>query len=53
MVDSRSFLHAMIAENDLPGHLIEIIDGKNKTKSAETACGAVLKVGDRTHHKMC
>ena len=26
MVDSGSFLHAISAEIDLPGHLIEIID---------------------------
>ena len=43
MVDSGSFLHAIDAELDLPGHSIEALDGKDRAKSAETACGAVLK----------
>ena len=43
MLDSGSFLTAMSAEIDLPGHLIEIIDGGDKANSAETECGAVLK----------
>ena len=43
MVDSGSFLHAINAEVDLPGHAIEAIEGKDKARSAETACGAILK----------
>ena len=43
MVDSGSFLHAINAEVDLPGHAIESIEGKDKARSAETACGAILK----------
>ena len=43
MVDSGSFLHAIDAEQDLPGHCIEALSGKDRAKSAETACGAVLK----------
>ena len=43
MVDSGSFLHAINAEADLPGHAIEAVEGKDKARSAETACGAILK----------
>ena len=43
MVDSGTFLHAIDAELDLPGHLIEALDGKDRSKSAETAYGVVLK----------
>ena len=40
MVNSGSFLHAIDAELDLPGHFFEALDGKDRSKSAETACGA-------------
>ena len=43
MVGSGTFLRAMNAEIALPENLIEIIDGKDKDKSAETACGAVVE----------
>ena len=40
MMDTGIFLQAMTAEIDLPGGLIEIIDVRDKAKSATTACGA-------------
>ena len=42
MVDSGSFLHAIDADLDLPGHFIEALERADR-RSAETACGAVLK----------
>ena len=43
MVDSGSFLHAIDAESDLPDHPVEAVEGKDRTRSAETACGGILK----------
>ena len=42
MVDSGSFLHAIDADQDLPNHPIEPLERADR-RSAETACGAVLK----------
>ena len=44
MVDSGSFVHAIDAENDLPGHDIEWFGESEASKGvAETACGGILR----------
>ena len=44
MVDSGSFIHAIDAENCLPGHNIEwFSEAESKKGIAETACGGLLK----------
>ena len=44
MVDSGSFIHAIDAENHLPGHHIEwLTDEESRKGAAETACGGILR----------
>jgi hypothetical protein len=44
MVDSGSFIHAIDAENDLPGHDIQWFSEDESNKGvAETACGGILR----------
>ena len=44
MVDSGSFIHAIDAENHLPGHPIEwLSDEESRKGAAETACGGILR----------
>ena len=44
MVDSGSFVHAIDAENDLPGHEIHWFTEAESSKGvAETACGWILR----------
>ena len=43
MVDSRSFVHAIHADVELPNHHIRANDPKERPMVCETACGGILK----------
>lgn len=44
MVDSGRFEHAINAEDELPGYVIEPPNLEDQARTAETACGGVLKI---------
>ena len=43
MIDSGSFLHAIDAEVELQGHLLEALEGRERARVAETNCGGILE----------